>query len=802
MKKLVTHLLIGCALFSVAALGFGVGSGVAYAQETGNPTGFIGSETIFSVLWAFVNNTFGTFVYLFGSLLDTVVDELILNFGQRYIDETGFVVEELWSIVRDLFNIGFIFGLVYLGFTMILKNDDTSTRRWLVSLILAALLVNFSLFITKFIVDFSNVLAAEIVQNGFVPPSGSDRSISATFMNSLGLTSVFDGAWINDAPFTAGSYAGAFGLIFGAMVLFIVTAFVFAAGAIMIIIRFVALNLYMVLSPLMFLGWVFPQLQDVSRKYWRGFLGRAFFAPIYMLLLYFAAYVMSAFRTDYQGDFSSLLSGSASENTAGIAINVTNALMPYAITIGFLIAAVVVANKMGADGAGKAVSMMDGAWKNVQRRANRAGAGAGRLAWQGATAAPRAGVRRSAYGAGRLLDSSINRLQRSNDPLGRSISRGTIGRTIQQGAQNLQRTKAGFSTTVEEQRQQRAKVDREANQYMDIRRGAAALRENAEYDRANQAIHPTSGEIVDRASLSPDELRAVERLEQQRDNQIAAMQSAVVSLSAKELERFMKDMPGIFSQVVGYAKAGNVEKMLESDTLDDAQKSRLLQTYRNAVEETLFDNGVALSNAFAALSEKQIELLGDEFRRENVHHFTSSQMENIKKSDAYTADQKESYRTTRRSRQEAAIRSADANTRDRLFRNTTGAVAASDLRSGETVQIANLGSAKKATEIAQLPASVLVTREAVPYITGSVLEEIYNKKSLSVAERAQLRDLILNNQAQADRSAITYLSTPRAIQNWGGQSPASDQSRAANNAPSGDTGTSSVLGPDGRPLPR
>ena len=85
---------------------------------------------------------------VFGYLFDFAIEHFIIGFGEKYLNSNlGDTIEALWSTVRDIFNLTFIFGLVYIGFKMILDSSDSSARRMLVYLIGAALLVNFSLFI-------------------------------------------------------------------------------------------------------------------------------------------------------------------------------------------------------------------------------------------------------------------------------------------------------------------------------------------------------------------------------------------------------------------------------------------------------------------------------------------------------------------------------------------------------------------------------------------------------------------------------------------------------------------------------
>jgi hypothetical protein len=321
-----------------------------------------------NVLWTFVNNIFGFLIGAAGVLLDYAVNEYIIGFGETWGiggSGVGGAIDNSWTIVRDVFNITFIFGLVWLGFKMILRSDDSTTRRTLITLILAALLVNFSLFITKFVVDFTNILATEIAQSFTVTPEGGeanpigdasrgDAQVSSAFMQLFGLSDIWEGA-TDETDVGDVSYM----YIFGTAIVFLIGAFTFAAGGIMIIIRFAALCIYMVFSPLMFLGMVFPGLQSVSRKYWSGFLGRAFYAPAYLMLIYLAAFVMGSYNSTASG-FRNALKGTSPGDTA-------NTIGPFLLTCVFLIASVVVAGKMSADGASTAINM----GKNLSGRAQR-----------------------------------------------------------------------------------------------------------------------------------------------------------------------------------------------------------------------------------------------------------------------------------------------------------------------------------------------------------------------------------------------------------------------------------------------
>ena len=207
------------------------------------------------ILWTFVVGVFGTLVYLAGQLLNVAVETYTVGFANQFISlGLGFAVENLWETVRDIFNLTFIFGLVYIGFKMILNTGDTNARRMLVHIILAALLVNFSLFFTKFIIDFSNIAAAQIAQGFHVAGNavGEQYRVSDKFAQIVGISNIYKDD-LQSAQSLAEGKASGFTYIFFTMIMFIIMAFVFFAGAILLMIRFVVLNLYMILSPIMFM---------------------------------------------------------------------------------------------------------------------------------------------------------------------------------------------------------------------------------------------------------------------------------------------------------------------------------------------------------------------------------------------------------------------------------------------------------------------------------------------------------------------------------------------------------------------
>nr|MBP9843121.1 hypothetical protein [Candidatus Paceibacterota bacterium] len=267
------------------------------------------------------------------------------------------------------------------------------------------LLINFSLFITKFVVDFSNQLStqiaisgfnAQVVGNGNAMGTGSAWKVDITnqILNLMGIASLFNVSAGADTLRHA-----SWGYIFGTAIMFLVTSFVLFAGGFLLIIRFALLNLFMVLSPFMFIGWILPPLSNLTSKYWDAFLKRAFFAPVYFLFLYFSLEILKAFQTSIglAGKYEVMAKTFGAAESANVTLSATQSTMPFFILICiFMIASIVIAQKIGADGAGTAIRYGQMARQKLQRGVTR-GVGAGTVGVAARTG--RNTIGRAAYAA-------------------------------------------------------------------------------------------------------------------------------------------------------------------------------------------------------------------------------------------------------------------------------------------------------------------------------------------------------------------------------------------------------------------
>src|SRR3989344_19578 len=87
-----------------------------------------------------------------------------------------------WGISRDLANLGFVLAIIFIAFLTILRSAGYDTKQMLTRLIVAALLVNFSLVIAGAFIDFAGVISgfflSKISDSGGI---GLSRQITAGF---------------------------------------------------------------------------------------------------------------------------------------------------------------------------------------------------------------------------------------------------------------------------------------------------------------------------------------------------------------------------------------------------------------------------------------------------------------------------------------------------------------------------------------------------------------------------------------------------------------------------------------------
>ncbi|MFT5849376.1 MAG: hypothetical protein ACI9H6_000183 [Patiriisocius sp.] len=409
-----------------------VGTGSSAPVEPANVAARNDSGGVESLIYNVAVGLGGWIAGLGGTVFDLSMEKTVLKMGCWFVASgsgcngadgngaVGGVVNVLWSFVRDLFNILFIFALVFIGLRTILNSEDSGTQRALGLLIAAALLINFSLYISKVVVDVANFTAVEIYNQAsagiddsyslgaadgaardtaLVEFSTADRSIAGAYMQVLDISSWF-AEIVEDRIIIYSILAMFFLIILGIVLLY---------GGLMLIVRFVAIIILLIFSPIMFLGWIFPGMASYSTKWRKMFVAYCFFAPAYIFMLYLGLYTLIQVKSglNMQPFSTSFVSGGPP-----LSAGVFEVFLFYMIGLVFLYAATKVASVASDAGAGASMKWGD----NMVRKAT-GGVTVGLAA--------RGGRKTFGYAGQKIADNEKVKDYASRSAVGRGILRGS-----------------------------------------------------------------------------------------------------------------------------------------------------------------------------------------------------------------------------------------------------------------------------------------------------------------------------------------------------------------------------------------
>ena len=334
------------------------------------------------------------------------VAALALNYAVYYTVVTmGDYVHNLaaigvtWRILRDIGNIMLIFGFLAAGITTILNVSwYGGGKKMIPMLLVAAVFLNFSLFISEAIIDTGNLFATQFytqINGGTLPTQASlsassvaSEGISNKIMSQLGLQTLYGQARDSTVVFKGANpwFIGFMGIL-----LFLVTAFVMFSLAFILIARFVVLLFLIILAPVGFAGLAVPKLANTASKWWSALFEQTITAPVLLLTLYIALAVI----TDAQ---FLTLAGGKPDWTGTMTGNLTGfagVLLSFLVAMGLLLAVTIFSKKLSAFGAGWASKSAGSLTFGLTAAGMRTTAG-----W-GSQAASQA-IRRSKFGSTKL----------------------------------------------------------------------------------------------------------------------------------------------------------------------------------------------------------------------------------------------------------------------------------------------------------------------------------------------------------------------------------------------------------------
>lgn len=322
----------------------------------GDAAASVADATIVKPIVMFILTFSGWILGLAGVFFNWVIIKTVFQFGTYFGTSEGMLTA--WGVLRDISNIGLLFGFIFMGVLLILNVDGgghghgggMSAKKAIPRLIIFAVLLNFSLFASQAVIDVSNAFSAQFATLAGASCDSIENSgecanvgISGQIMQMAGIGSI----WSDGIMKGVGTDSI---VLLGLSLFVIITAMVLIAAGIMLVIRVVILSLLMVTSPIGFAGMVIPGLQGIANRWWHMLISQSFFAPVMLLLIFISLKLAESLNPD--GD--PIVKAFTGESS-GVAGNM-QVLVVFAVVIGFMIASLAAAAKMGALGASMATS--------------------------------------------------------------------------------------------------------------------------------------------------------------------------------------------------------------------------------------------------------------------------------------------------------------------------------------------------------------------------------------------------------------------------------------------------------------
>ncbi len=256
------------------------------ARESGNDD-ISGMETALKGLIHYVFVIpMAWFAALGANIAGILLDPIILNsiFSDATTDTALY---EMWTFVRDILNLLFIFILLFSAFATVfqIQKYHLLKSNTLIMIIFMAILVNFSWPITRVIMDAGNVTMFYLLDALVLAPPDAPKGeyLFGLLTDGTGIIRMIalDGddqqAAYDKARVTDQIAAGIFLMLF---------AITFLAIAAIFLIRIVAFIILLIFSPVGFVAAIFPGTAKFSNMWWEALLKWTFIGPLMVFMVY------------------------------------------------------------------------------------------------------------------------------------------------------------------------------------------------------------------------------------------------------------------------------------------------------------------------------------------------------------------------------------------------------------------------------------------------------------------------------------------------------------------------------------
>ncbi|MEY4440785.1 MAG: hypothetical protein RLY49_411 [Candidatus Parcubacteria bacterium] len=294
---------------------------------------------------------FSLILYLSGGIFDFIIQQTVLS--QTLINNLESSILVAWKIVRDLSNIIIVFSLLYLGIKTIIDGQGFADKKTLISVIIVAILINFSLVFTRAVFDVSNLIGAQIgEQIKFNDQTSTQSGITSI---SAGLVKMIRPA--SNMNFISDPSKDGWGQLWDKVqvaiftnITIIAVSVILLGSCFLLLYRFLIFIVLMISSPFGLVAKFLPWFKGMGDSWWKMLKTQAIVLPAFLLTLYVSILFVGKLSSQFAvGTVSFNLSGGTLEQVAN---NLVLFCINFLLIIGFLILPLIVPGKIGAAGAG------------------------------------------------------------------------------------------------------------------------------------------------------------------------------------------------------------------------------------------------------------------------------------------------------------------------------------------------------------------------------------------------------------------------------------------------------------------
>lgn len=345
------------------AIGGPIGTGIG-AVIGGIAGWFIGDaieqEVIDAILWGIKQLIFylAYFVALVSNELLHIAVAIValLLRAQKFI--TNPFVTLGWPFVLGIANLGFLFALIFIAGASVLRLEiGGGVRRLLPRLLIAAILINFSLIVGGLIIDATRVVSAIVA--GAI---GSDLDkLGVEILESSTIAQATLGN-VEDADSEALTYkeSSSVSQMVITAILIVGLTIAFITLLVGLFTRYIFLVLLLIVSPLAYLALALPGAQNLARKWWENFFKYAIYPVVVLFVLLIVTRLLSV------GDTAQEFFGTSGSEIEGEWFGFAVDMLKYSVVVVFLFVAANAGKFMGIAGATAAVGFFGSQGKKLR----------------------------------------------------------------------------------------------------------------------------------------------------------------------------------------------------------------------------------------------------------------------------------------------------------------------------------------------------------------------------------------------------------------------------------------------------